>query len=306
MDLKVLFQILSLFLILNCVQKVASSVAYFFEQRINEFSQDLGRGTVLNCISKCAQMPDCTCVRMATDTIDTCEPLATGMDANGFNHEGFVYYSMRPANMTETNVALKKTASQSSVFELNGITYTADRAVDGSYNTEVFKLPYLTQTKDGNNADTFPWWTVDLRKEHLISSVRILNRKDHADRLHDLEIRIGNRAINSDFNHAHFSNASSNGLCARHSGGGIKPSEYLELKCEPCLLRGRYVSIQITKFCDDCKEKNRNVLSLAEVEIYGSPIQHEKESSREKNRGKVKYGKVKEHSVDDYSDENDT
>jgi len=37
------------------------------------------------------------------------------------------------------------------------------------------------------------------------------------------------------------------------------------------------------------------------VEIYGSPIQHGKESGREKQ----KYGKSKEQFVDDYSDERD-
>ena len=76
------------------------------------------------------------------------------------------------------NLAFKKLATQSSVFELNGIFYTPDRAVDGSYNMDTLKAPYLSQTKEENEADNLPWWQVDLKRDYFISMVKILNRKN--------------------------------------------------------------------------------------------------------------------------------
>ncbi|XP_015785240.1 uncharacterized protein LOC107362652 [Tetranychus urticae] len=274
---------------------VIGTISVNYVHQLNDFIGSYERGSVLNCATECAQIPDCTCVRLSINGSDVCEPLLTEMDANGLNHTDFVYFAMILPNFTQENLALKKPATQSSVFEVNGISYTADRAVDGSQNIETFKLPYLSQTKDGNEADSFPWWQVDLKREYIVSMVKILNRKNPADRLHDFEVRVGHKSITTDYNNVQFN---SNGLCGGHKGAGIESGQMVTIKCEPCPLAGRFVTIQIVKNCDDCREKDKNILNLAEVEVYGSPLLVNEKKEEKDSKGKGK-GQKKASSAED-------
>lgn len=76
------------------------------------------------------------------------------------------------------NYALKKKTQQSSTYELYGIHYTSDKAVDGSHNTEGLKPPYFAHTADSYWNELFPWWMVDLAQDITVTGVRIRNRKE--------------------------------------------------------------------------------------------------------------------------------
>ena len=59
--------------------------------------------------------------------------------------------------------------------------------------------------------------------------------------------------------------------CYYNDKGGVQDEELKPFLCKPCPIRGRYVSIQITHNCTDCREPLKNVLQLAEVEVLGVP-----------------------------------
>lgn len=166
------------------------------------------------------------------------------------------------------NYALKKKTQQSSTYELYGIHYTSDKAVDGSHNTEGLKPPYFAHTADSYWNELFPWWMVDLAQDITVTGVRIRNRKEWGDRLHDFDVRVGPMPITAEHNDVHFKG---NTRCQYHEKGGVEEEALLFLECKPCPIRGRYVTIQITQNCTDCREPLKNVLQLAEVEVFGLP-----------------------------------
>lgn len=186
--------------------------------------------------------------RMNSGNSEECEQLTGRSDANTLNHTGWVYYAWDRYKETfeSESVALKKVASQSSEYVLKGIRYTADRAIDGKHNTDYLDAPYFAYTRDDDKADKFPWWQVDLGREHVVTGVAVLNRKDKgkilfalrrdlkilylqlAHRLHDFEIRIGNTPISGKYSSQQFTSGS---LCAAHRGGGIASEESRSFTC---------------------------------------------------------------------------
>ena len=62
------------------------------------------------------------------------------------------------------NVALNKPATQSSTWTTPGISYPADRAVDGDQNT-------FTSTADNQHPS---WWKVDLQDVYSIERIRLI------------------------------------------------------------------------------------------------------------------------------------
>ncbi|KAI8510906.1 hypothetical protein Bbelb_118220 [Branchiostoma belcheri] len=72
---------------------------------------------------------------------------------------------------TETNVALNKKASQSSLLRSE---YPAERAVDGNTGTILYPLKECTHT----HLEYEPWWKVDLGDTYVISHVTVINRGD--------------------------------------------------------------------------------------------------------------------------------
>lgn len=88
------------------------------------------------------------------------------------------------------NVALKGLATQSSTLAFAA----ASRAIDGRRNSAYSKG---SCSHTAGNEDS-PWWRLDLRQTHVVTSVKVSNRGDCcADRLDGAEIRIGNSQENN-------------------------------------------------------------------------------------------------------------
>ena len=71
------------------------------------------------------------------------------------------------------NVALKKNATQSSIFADFEHGNREENAVDGDTNPEN-KFHHCSHTKANRNA----WWTVDFGSTLFVGSLKIYNRKD--------------------------------------------------------------------------------------------------------------------------------
>uniref|UniRef100_A0A3Q4MIW7 Fucolectin tachylectin-4 pentraxin-1 domain-containing protein n=1 Tax=Neolamprologus brichardi TaxID=32507 RepID=A0A3Q4MIW7_NEOBR len=88
------------------------------------------------------------------------------------------------------NLALKQKAVQSSTSGTVGI---AGKAVDGNRDTN-----YQSGSCTLTNAESDPWWRVDLVNVYTIRTVMITNRQDLENGLDGAEIWIGNSTTNSD------------------------------------------------------------------------------------------------------------
>ena len=130
------------------------------------------------------------------------------------------------------NVALGKTATQSST----GYGGTADRAVDGNIDG-VFNDNSVTHT----NSQAGAWWMVNLGSAFTISSIEIYNRTDgYMDRLSDFTVTILDR--------------SQNVVWSNHQTTYPNPVTQIDVGG----INGQYVRIQLT---------GTNYLSLAEVKV---------------------------------------
>ncbi|XP_041649524.1 fucolectin-1-like [Cheilinus undulatus] len=146
---------------------------------------------------------------------------------------------------TGENLALKGKATQSSLYDAQGIAYNA---IDG--NRHNVRLDgSCTHTKQ----DFSPWWRVDLTKTHKVFSVKITNRREakYSPRLNGAEIRIGDSLAN---------NGNSNPRCAVIKNIPAGATE--EFQCNG--MDGRYVNIVIPG--------RQEFLTLCEVEVYGSVL----------------------------------
>ena len=138
-----------------------------------------------------------------------------------------------------TNVAFGKRAFQSSDnYEDRG---KASAAVDGNRDG-VFENLSVTHTQ----ASTDPYWTVDLGVHHRISTIKVYNRVEAADRLSGFVVTVyqGSRTV---WTWTHPS--------------GTPPHETI-------------VTIPGNKVADAVRVHipgTRKILSLAEVEVYGVP-----------------------------------
>lgn len=52
------------------------------------------------------------------------------------------------------------------MYELYGIHYTPEKAVDGSHNTDGLKPPYFAHTQDSMWAELNPWWQASQQSSH--------------------------------------------------------------------------------------------------------------------------------------------
>ncbi|XP_039455963.1 uncharacterized protein LOC116329993 [Oreochromis aureus] len=142
------------------------------------------------------------------------------------------------------NLAQKKTAVQSSTSSSVSI---AGKAVDGNRDAS-FQRGSCTLT----NAESNPWWRVDLVNVYTIGTVMITNRDEFENRLDGAEIWIGNSTTISD---------SKSIRCAVVSHIPRGQASYF-----PCnSVKGRYVTVFLPG--------SAKVLSLCEVEVYyGYPL----------------------------------
>lgn len=139
------------------------------------------------------------------------------------------------------NVALRGRASQIDRYEsLFGSAYNA---IDGNHATR-FRDGSCTHTK----ATTDPWWSVDLLKVHVVTSVSITNRRDCcSDRLDGLQIHVGN----SSSKYRKVGEIPEAGAAERITLNFTDAAE------------GRFVTVVLPG--------RGKILTLCEVEVYGYP-----------------------------------
>ncbi|MFK7776235.1 MAG: discoidin domain-containing protein [Saprospiraceae bacterium] len=96
-----------------------------------------------------------------------------------------------------SNVALNKTANQSSTLNAGGITGSASKAVDGNTNGVFFTNPISNSTVSATQNETEPWWDVDLGESYSLEQINIYNRTDGVDQTRNAYILISNSAFTS-------------------------------------------------------------------------------------------------------------
>ncbi|KAL2079108.1 hypothetical protein ACEWY4_024852 [Coilia grayii] len=154
-------------------------------------------------------------------------------------------YPKPDGDFSGENVALGGKATQSS----NSGDGYAYKAIDGNRDG-VFGHGSCTHT----NAHLNSWWRVDLLQKYKVFSVIITNRKDfEPHRLNGAEIRIGNSLAN---------NGTDNPRCAVIFY--IPAGASYTFECNG--MEGRYVTVVIPG--------REEYLTLCEVEVYGSRLEH--------------------------------
>lgn len=110
--------------------------------------------------------------------------LNLGPDATGRMHANYVTAAtLLGKAVSEDNLAKNKATSQSSTWPGNSANFTADRAVDGLFNTSNGVMAHT-------NFQANPWWRVDLGQTQNIGEVVLFNRDQLQERLSDLIIEI--------------------------------------------------------------------------------------------------------------------
>ncbi|XP_048576426.1 fucolectin [Nematostella vectensis] len=132
---------------------------------------------------------------------------------------------------------------QSSLYHQEGV---ASHAVDGNRDGN-----YGNWSCTHTNAETNPWWRVDLGASHRVAQVFIVARSDccgDKQELRNIVIHVGDSLAN---------NGNTNARC----GGAytIPQGKNLTITCSPAL-QGRYVSIMLPGA--------KQILTLCEVEVY--------------------------------------
>lgn len=154
--------------------------------------------------------------------------------------------TVTPQPGSQVNLALNKVARQSST----GFGGDAQRAVDGDTNGR-FSANSVSHTTEEKEA----WWEVDLARTADIAEVRIWNRTDeHGERLANFYVLISEPPFDTD------------SLGAALRDQGVWRSFHSGPAGNTTIIKagtkGRYVRLQL---------REPNFLSLAEVEVIGSP-----------------------------------
>lgn len=141
----------------------------------------------------------------------------------------------------QTNLALGKSATQFS--PQNDAGKAVDGNTDGNYNNGS-----VTHTNQGAN----PWWEVDLEDVYDVTTIKLYNRTDCCkERLKNFTILISETPFGSDY-------ANNVGVAFARNVPYFRETRTLTGN-----KRGRYVRVFING--------NNKILSLAEVEVYGTP-----------------------------------
>jgi hypothetical protein len=145
---------------------------------------------------------------------------------------------------TSTNLALNRTASQSSDYPAPG--YTADKAVNGNL-TDVMHTQLESQ----------PWWQVDLGSVQMLNSIKLWNRVDCCqERLSNFYVFVSN----TPFQYTTVTQTQSQaGVASYYTAGQAGASVNISMNPNQT---GRYVRVQLA---------GSNFLSLAEVQVWGGP-----------------------------------
>lgn len=150
-----------------------------------------------------------------------------------------------------TNLALNKTATQSSLIANNPI-FDASKAVDGNTGGMFVQQPLsseVTHTEDGEGN----WWQVDLGDSYQISKIVIWNRQDMVqERLANFYIMVSETPIEAN------STAASVFSGPHDMTSKEEARRHLDITGNA---KGRYVRVFL--------QNSRNPLSLAEVQVFG-------------------------------------
>ena len=92
--------------------------------------------------------------------------------------------------VSTTNLALNKTATQSSTISTSGITASASKAVDGNTNGTFFTSSASSSSVSATTFESEAWWQVDLGAQYDIEQVKIFNRIDGIDKTKSCHIMI--------------------------------------------------------------------------------------------------------------------
>ncbi|XP_063889727.1 uncharacterized protein LOC135116297 [Scylla paramamosain] len=118
---------------------------------------------------------------------NTCILYGEGRVLNSFTH---TFLTLPPPDSLE-DVATGKNARGSSVYEYK---YIPSKAVD-------IETDETKNTMYHSQREKKPWWLLDLGEIRTIHAVEIISRQDCCpERLHDVEIRVGNYS-STDFSH---------------------------------------------------------------------------------------------------------
>ncbi|KAF3839211.1 hypothetical protein F7725_017928 [Dissostichus mawsoni] len=144
---------------------------------------------------------------------------------------------------TYQNVALRGKATQSN--RLEHAFGSASSAIDGNRENK-----FHSGSCSHTDAESNPWWRVDLLEPYVVTSVIISNRADCcSERLVGAQVHIGNSLDN-------------NG--ATNPGGTITTAGALHTMTFTDRVEGRYVTVRIPG--------DGKVLTLCEVEVYGENL----------------------------------
>ena len=152
-----------------------------------------------------------------------------------------------------TNVALNKSATQSSTITANGITGSASKAVDGNTSGVFFTGNNNTSSVSATQNEYQAYWQVDLGAEYNLEQVKIYNRTDGTDKTDDCYLIISS----TPFGNADLNTALAQANYSHYEQGAVGTPSIENL---PSGTSGRYLRIQL---------QSTGYLVLAEVEVFG-------------------------------------
>ena len=176
---------------------------------------------------------------LSADGVNWGDPVAQGdLRALGANAD--------PKTVYFNNLARGKPASQSSDAEGGSAARAVDGIVDGNW---------AAASTTHTNGEATPWWEVDLGSEQRIHAVRLWNRTDCcADRLSNFHVLVSRTPMTGKSLATLLADSSVTRVQVTGAAGRVST-------LMPAA-SGRYVRIQLA---------GTNVLSLSEVEVFGTP-----------------------------------
>ncbi len=185
-----------------------------------------------------------------TQGIGFYEVIYTYESAPGCSGADTIQVEVKPVSVTcdnPTNIALNRSASQSSTYGIGVADFAVDGALGGS-------SPWTADLQHTTN-EAQPWWEVDLGGNSKVDSVIIFNRSTSQNRLRDFYVLISNTPMDGTLDAL----LQTNTITAIFHPGPAGPVARLGADVE-----GRYVRIQLS---------GSNILHMDEVEVIGCNLE---------------------------------
>ncbi len=149
---------------------------------------------------------------------------------------------------TPINLALNQPTNQMSTIQVNGITGSASKAVDGNQNGTFFTS---NSSVSATNFANQPWWEVDLGSDLFIEKINFYNRTDGSDRSNNCHVLVSSVPFSS----GNLANAQAQANFSEFIPGQVGSPSIVSPNIE-----GRYVRIQMD---------GSGYLVIAELEVIG-------------------------------------